>query len=128
MRRAQGCVLSVQPELQKELEARGESTVGSKPTLYQRLRDVMVQERVEMLDDAEAAAAGRSGPSADDGPAEIYIPTEAERELLETHLPSDLYKLSMNMVRLNLCTSPQAIHECLGDVSIGGCILREGQC
>ena len=78
---------------------RGEATTGTKPQLYQRLRDAMVQERLEMLDDAEAAAAGRGGSSADDGLSESYIPTEEERVLLETHLPQDLYKLSMTLVR-----------------------------
>lgn len=81
---------------------RGEATTGTKPQLYQRLRDAMVQERMEMLDDAEAAAAGRGGSSADDGLAESYVPTEEERVLLETHLPQDLYKLSMTMVSAEL--------------------------
>lgn len=88
-----------QPELQKLLEARGEPTTGTKPLLYQRLRDVMVRERVHMLDEAEAVAEGRAGGQPADDAEEAYVPTDEELALLEERLPSELFSLSIPVVR-----------------------------
>ena len=78
---------------------RGQPTEGTKPELYQRLRDAMVKERMGMLGDAQAAVDGRNAAQLAQVPEEGYTPTEEELALLEEPLPADLFKLSVPVVR-----------------------------